>query len=26
VLVDDIGPYLLNSKYPFWKGSPFDGK
>lgn len=26
VLSDDIGPHLLNSKYPLWKGSPFDGK
>jgi CubicO group peptidase (beta-lactamase class C family) len=26
VLVDDIGPYLLNSGYPLWRGSPFDGK
>ena len=26
VLLDDIGPHLLNSRYPFWKGSPFDGK
>jgi len=25
-LVDDIGPHLLNSKYPLSKGSPFDGK
>ena len=24
--VDDVGPYLLNSQYPFWTGSPFDGK
>jgi CubicO group peptidase (beta-lactamase class C family) len=26
VLSDDIGPHLLNSRYPLWKGSPFDGK
>lgn len=25
-LVDDIGPHLLNPKYPLAKGSPFDGK
>jgi CubicO group peptidase (beta-lactamase class C family) len=25
-LVDDIGPHLLNPKYPLSKGSPFDGK
>jgi CubicO group peptidase (beta-lactamase class C family) len=25
-LVDDIGPHLLNSKYPLSKSSPFDGK
>ena len=25
-LVDDIGPHLLNQKYPLAKGSPFDGK
>jgi CubicO group peptidase (beta-lactamase class C family) len=25
-LVDDIGPHLLNRKYPLAKGSPFDGK
>jgi D-alanyl-D-alanine-carboxypeptidase/D-alanyl-D-alanine-endopeptidase len=25
-LVDDIGPHLLNSKYPLSKTSPFDGK
>jgi serine-type D-Ala-D-Ala carboxypeptidase/endopeptidase len=25
-LVDDIGPHLLNSKYPLSKDSPFDGK
>jgi CubicO group peptidase (beta-lactamase class C family) len=25
-LVDDIGPHLLNRKYPLSKGSPFDGK
>ena len=25
-LVDDIGPHLLNSKYPLTKSSPFDGK
>jgi CubicO group peptidase (beta-lactamase class C family) len=24
--VDDIGPHLLNRKYPLSKGSPFDGK
>jgi CubicO group peptidase (beta-lactamase class C family) len=25
-LMDDIGPHLLNPKYPLAKGSPFDGK
>ena len=25
-LMDDIGPHLLNPKYPLSKGSPFDGK
>ena len=25
-LMDDIGPHLLNQKYPLSKGSPFDGK
>ena len=25
-LMDDIGPHLLNSKYPISKNSPFDGK
>lgn len=25
-LVDDIGPHLLNAKYPLKAGSPFDGK
>jgi CubicO group peptidase (beta-lactamase class C family) len=25
-LVDDIGPHLLNPRYPLAKGSPFDGK
>ena len=25
-LVDDIGPHLLNSRYPLSKSSPFDGK
>ena len=25
-LVDDIGPHLLNPKYPLSKGSPFDGQ
>jgi CubicO group peptidase (beta-lactamase class C family) len=26
VLVDDIGPHLLNRRYPLWTGSPFDGR